>query len=67
MYTILENGTKVYAIIDYIEHTGTVISSAQYGPEGLKYTVNLDTAIPYGWNVQPTTEFVIAEKFVKGI
>ena len=64
---ILENGTKVFATIEYIEHTGTVVSSALYGPEGLKYTVNLDEAIPYGWNLHPTTEFVVEDRFIKEI
>ena len=65
--SILESGTKVSVIIDYVQHSGTVVSSALYGPEGLKYTVNLDTAIAYGWNQQPRTEFVIEDRLVKGI
>jgi len=64
---IFENETKVSVIIDYVQHSGTVVSSALYGAEGLKYTVNLDTAIPYGWNQQPRTEFVVEDKLVKGI
>jgi hypothetical protein len=64
---VLESGTKVSVVIEYIERTGTVVSSAQYGPEGLKYTVELDEAIPYGWNLKPTTEFIIEQKLVRGI
>ena len=64
---ILENETKVSVIIDYVPHTGTVVSSTLYGVQGLKYTINLDTPIPYGWNQELRTEFVIEEKFVKGI
>ena len=56
---VLESGTRVSVVIGYIEHTGTVVSSAQYGPEGLKYTVELDETIPYGWNLAPKKEFVI--------
>ena len=64
---VLESGTRVSVVIEYIERTGTVVSSAQYGPEGLKYTVELDETIPYGWNLAPKKEFVIEEKLVRGI
>ena len=64
---ILENGSKVSVMVQYQEYTATVVSSADYASEGLKYTVELDTSIPYGWDNSPRSEFVIAEKFVKGI
>jgi hypothetical protein len=64
---ILENGSKVSVVIQYQDYTATVVSSAEYGTEGLKYTVELDTPIPYGWDNSLRSEFVIAEKFVKGI